>query len=80
MTKSTFVIDVDGTICLAKEIKETKKFDYVNATPINHVIEKIRKLKAEGHSIVLHTSRGMKTYEGNVNNKALNWAALVSAF
>jgi capsule biosynthesis phosphatase len=65
MEKSTFVIDVDGTICVAERIEGTDAFDYPNARPIDAVISRIRELKSGGHTIILHSARGMKTHNGD---------------
>ncbi len=64
MEKSTFVIDVDGTICVAETV--SGKADYVNAKPIKPVIRKIQDLKAQGHTVILFSARGMRTYGGDV--------------
>jgi capsule biosynthesis phosphatase len=66
MEKSTFVIDVDGTICVAEKIEGTDTFNYAHAKPIQPVIDRIRELKSAGHTIILHSSRGMKTYKGDL--------------
>jgi capsule biosynthesis phosphatase len=66
MEKSTFVIDVDGTICIAEKFDNSSAFDYANARPLIPVIERIRVLYSQGHTIILHSSRGMKTYNGNL--------------
>jgi len=54
------VIDLDGTIT----VKETS--DYVGVKPNTAVIAALKKYKAQGFEIVIHTSRNMRTYEGNV--------------
>jgi capsule biosynthesis phosphatase len=54
------IIDLDDTIC------STLKGDYENSKPNQLVIDKIRKYKNEGFEIVIHSSRNMRTYEGNV--------------
>jgi capsule biosynthesis phosphatase len=73
MEKSTFVMDVDGTICVADKYPNGKSGnDYANARPIWPVIQRIRKLKEEGHTIILHTARGMRTYSGDVEQVRLN--------
>jgi capsule biosynthesis phosphatase len=64
MEKSTFVIDVDGTICNAPANPDGS-YDYPNAVPMPRVIEKIQKLHGQGHTIILYTSRGMRTYKGD---------------
>lgn len=54
------VIDIDNTLC------KTNNGDYVNSTPIIPVIEKLRQYKSIGFEIILHTSRNMRTYNGNI--------------
>jgi len=66
MEKSTFVIDVDHTICVAEKYPDSSSYDYANAKPIMPVIDRIRQLKTAGHTIILHTARGMRTHSGNV--------------
>lgn len=61
----TFIIDIDGTICRAP-LKEDGTFDYPNANPIVNVINRINEMYDAGHTIILSTARGMRTYEGNV--------------
>lgn len=65
MEKSTFIVDVDGTICIASLKKGGNSYDYANAKPIKAVIKKIRALKADGHIIILNSARGMRTFHGN---------------
>lgn len=54
------IIDLDGTITS----KETS--DYDGVIPNQEVVEAIRKYRSDGFDIVIHTSRNMRTYEGNV--------------
>jgi len=54
------IIDLDGTITS----KETS--DYDGVIPNDEVVEALRKYQADGFDIVIHTSRNMRTYEGNV--------------
>jgi capsule biosynthesis phosphatase len=75
----TFIIDIDDTI-LTTPLKEDGKYDYDNSQPIPITIERIRSLKSEGHSIILFTARGMKTFNGDVKkikkeheDRLLNW-------
>lgn len=53
-------MDLDDTMC------HTVDGDYVNSAPVIPVIEKIREYKDMGFTIVINTSRSMRTYEGNV--------------
>ena len=54
------IMDLDDTIC------STSNGDYENSKPNQLVIEKLSKYKSEGFEIVIHTSRNMRTYKGNV--------------
>ena len=66
MEKSTFVVDIDDTICVSEKVPGTDKFDYVNSKPVRRVIQKIIQLKEGGHRIIFFTARGMRTYNGDV--------------
>lgn len=57
------VFDLDDTIC------RTQNRDYINSTEISAVVSKIHELRETlpGVRIVVHTSRGMASCEGNVN-------------
>ncbi|MBO7577380.1 MAG: HAD-IIIC family phosphatase [Prevotella sp.] len=54
------VVDLDDTISV------TEKGDYQNSKPIQETIDLLRKYKEEGFLIVIHSSRQMRTYEGQV--------------
>jgi capsule biosynthesis phosphatase len=54
------IIDLDDTIC------RTKDGNYRNSVPVAGVVERLRDYKAAGFDIVIHTSRNMRTFEGNV--------------
>tara|TARA_B110000259_G_C14018445_1_gene402199 strand:- start:462 stop:845 length:384 start_codon:yes stop_codon:yes gene_type:complete len=60
MNMKRLIMDLDDTIC------STSKGDYENSKPNQLVIEKLSKYKNEGFEIVIHTSRNMRTYKGNV--------------
>tara|TARA_Y200000002_G_scaffold382197_1_gene398450 strand:+ start:388 stop:771 length:384 start_codon:yes stop_codon:yes gene_type:complete len=60
MNIKRLIMDLDDTIC------STSKGDYENSKPNQLVIEKLSKYKSEGFEIVIHTSRNMRTYKGNV--------------
>lgn len=53
------IIDLDHTVCHSEG-------DYPNALPNQAVIDKLREYRALGFEIVVHTSRNMRTYQGNV--------------
>lgn len=61
----TFIVDIDDTI-LTTPLKENGKYDYDNSEPIFPVISKLQELRHAGHTIILFTARGMKTYQGDV--------------
>lgn len=54
--------DIDGTIC------ELKSYigSYEAVRPLPGVVDLMRSLKNQGHTIILYTARHMKTCEGNV--------------
>src|SRR5690606_34231910 len=54
------IIDLDNTLCVAE------KGDYHNADPRQDVIRSLRAFRSQGYGIVIHTSRNMNTYGGNV--------------
>lgn len=54
------IVDVDDTISI------TTAGDYANSAPIETIIAKLREYQARGFHIVLHSSRNMRTYDGNV--------------
>lgn len=60
----TYVIDIDDTISI------TPRKDgvglYNQAEPIKPVIQKIQELKKSGHTIILFTARGMRTFNNDV--------------
>ena len=54
------IIDLDDTISV------TENGDYQNSKPVQKTIDMIRKCKDDGFVIVIHSSRQMRTYEGQV--------------
>lgn len=54
------IIDLDNTLTIGEDS------DYKNAKPRWDVINKLIKYKKIGFEIVIHTSRNMRTYEGNL--------------
>lgn len=57
------VIDIDGTICPIKQPEQ----EYAELKPYPEMVKRLRQLRTEyGAYIVLHTSRQMRTYGGNV--------------
>lgn len=58
----TFIFDVDGTICPIKKADEK----YEDLIPYEDVVRKIQYYHQRGARIVIHTSRNMRTYQGNI--------------
>lgn len=62
------IIDLDNTICT------TVNSDYLNSKPIEGVVSKLLEYKSLGFSIVINTSRNMRSYNSNIgviNKKTL---------
>jgi len=53
------IIDLDNTLCVSTG-------DYRRARPNLEVIARLKDYRALGFEIVVHTSRNMRTYGGNV--------------
>jgi capsule biosynthesis phosphatase len=69
-------IDLDGTICQIKRPDET----YSDLKPLPGAKEKIHRLRAKGHYIIIQTARNMATYQGdlgkvmkNIGKITLDW-------
>jgi capsule biosynthesis phosphatase len=54
------IIDLDGTLTVPSD------HDYANAEPNHAVIDKLHSYKAAGFDIAIHTSRNMRTHQGNI--------------
>ena len=57
------VFDLDGVICELKKPTES----YADVIPKNDVIEKMRDLKKDGHYLIIHTGRHMRTCDGDIS-------------
>jgi capsule biosynthesis phosphatase len=55
-------LDLDGVVCHVRDVGQS----YADVEPIPGAIEAIRRLRAEGHVVILHTARHMQTCGGNV--------------
>jgi capsule biosynthesis phosphatase len=62
------VIDLDGTICTLKQKHET----YAEVQLKLGAVEFIKKLRAEGHYIIIQTARNMATCESNIGKVMKN--------
>lgn len=54
------IIDIDDTLC------RTGPEGYQHSVIIEPVLQRIRQYRALGFTIVLHSSRNMRTYDGNL--------------
>ncbi len=54
------IVDLDNTITV------TENGDYEHSHAVTETIERLKEYKAQGFEIVIHSSRNMRTYEGNV--------------
>lgn len=59
---ATICVDLDGVVAGFKGDGQT----YADVLPVPGAVEKLRALKSNGHKIILHTARHMKTCQGNV--------------
>lgn len=57
------VFDLDGVICELKKPSES----YLDVIPKNDVIETMKNLKKEGHYLIIHTGRHMRTCNGDIS-------------
>lgn len=73
MNDVTIIVDIDGTICPIK----SKDEDYIDLIPYNDVVNKLRNYKKNGAKIVLHTSRNMNSYNGNIGLINVNTARVL---
>jgi capsule biosynthesis phosphatase len=62
------IVDLDHTICVPDEGSD-QSYDvsqkYKSAKPITAVVEKLKEYQQLGFSISIHTSRNMRTYNGD---------------
>lgn len=62
-----YCFDIDGVICTSEGTR------YHDARPHTEVIARINELHASGHTIVLHTARGMGTLDGDLERVHATW-------
>lgn len=70
--KKRFCFDVDNTL-----FKLNKNKDYQNVEIIEDNVNLLRNLYNDGHHIILHTSRNMKTYNNNIGEINKNTAPIL---
>lgn len=61
-SNKVLVVDVDGTLTLGKQ----EGMNYGSDLVCSEMKRKLISLKSEGYWIILHTSRSMRSHEGNI--------------
>ena len=61
-TKYRFCFDLDNTLVTYPEIEG----DYTSVRPIQRTINFLNSLHSQGHTIIIHTARRMRTHSGNI--------------
>lgn len=67
-TERALVMDIDGTLCEVKTATQS----YLDVAPRPAVVAKLREYRAAGFYIILHSSRNMRTYQGNIGRIIAN--------
>lgn len=60
--EKVIVIDVDGTLCDIKREGQS----YRDVAPVQPVVDRLAEYRRMGFRVVLHTSRNMRSFQGNV--------------
>lgn len=58
------VLDVDGTLCSSRQPDQT----YADVAPNTDLLARLREYQSQGFYIILHTSRNMNTFDGNIGS------------
>jgi len=66
------VIDLDGCIAGPKN-----NSSYSDCPPISSIIRRLREYKNNGFEVIIHTSRNMRTYEGNIGKITANTVPVI---
>jgi capsule biosynthesis phosphatase len=69
------VIDLDDTITI-----DASSPDYATKVPNDAVVARLREYKAKGFEIVIHSSRNMRTHEGNVGRINVHTVPVILAW
>jgi capsule biosynthesis phosphatase len=65
-------VDLDGVVCRLREPGQ----NYADLEPVPGAVEKLRQLRAAGHTIIIATARHMKTCDGNVGQAVARQGAV----
>lgn len=66
MNDRSLIIDLDGTLTIDDDLP------YIDKRPNLPLIAKLREYKAQGFSIVIFTSRAMRSYNGDIEQIRAN--------
>ena len=72
VTPRRFCFDLDNTLVSAP----TEAGNYATCKPIEHMIRYVQELHAQGHHIIIHTARRMRTHAGNIGSVISDIGAL----
>lgn len=62
----TIIFDLDHTLCIPNLEFLEQELRYGQAKPIPKMIAKVKRLKELNHKIIIYTSRGMVSCNGNL--------------
>lgn len=66
MSDKSLIIDLDGTLTIDDDLP------YIDKHPNLPLIERLKEYKAQGFSIVIFTSRAMRSYNGDIEQIRAN--------
>lgn len=72
------IIDLDGTLALPAPASAPA--GYAHAVPDLALVARLRQCHADGYQIVIHTSRNMRTFAGNVGKINVHTLPLILAW
>jgi capsule biosynthesis phosphatase len=71
-SKKRFCFDLDNTLVTCPTVPG----DYTTCKPISRVIDYVKRLHADGHYIIIHTARRMRTHRGNIGRVTADVGAI----
>ncbi len=70
--RKRFCFDLDNTLVTSPTVPG----DYTTCKPISRVIDQLKRLHADGHYIIIHTARRMRTHGGNIGRVTADVGAI----
>lgn len=70
--RKRFCFDLDNTLVTSPTVSG----DYTTCKPISRVIDHVKRLRADGHYIIIHTARRMRTHGGNIGRVTADIGAI----